>query len=395
MKIVGRIVLLAAAVLALSYFSALQSWAQLDEVEGLNKRIAELSQANKFSQAIPLAQRALSIRESALGPDHPDVATALNTLAELYVAQHRYAEAEPLYRRSLAIQEMALGPNHPNVAQARQQLLQLRLRETTLQRPQELREQQAAATPLPLPPAAASRSPKVGAAPPAPSLNMRSGGTRGGPIPPPSSGSSASSGTAPSALPDFPWPPPAASASYVLPRTIFASRSTVGQVVDAIVSALERTGYAERSFFRTQANGVALVTRIERINDDGTARAESDRWPAALQNPQSSSDLIGFFKGLFYVDRGRYRVIVFILQDLPFSQSTDRVAGPEARAWLREGANILPREVANRPFGDGNCSILIYEFASDGTAVRMVESRMTGRQHLEKAGVLTFLEKSN
>ena len=54
--------------------------------------------------------------EKALGPDHPNVATSLNNLAELYRTQGQYAQAEPLYKRSLAIVEKALGPNHPNVA---------------------------------------------------------------------------------------------------------------------------------------------------------------------------------------------------------------------------------------------------------------------------------------
>jgi hypothetical protein len=34
-----------------------------------------------YADAIPLAQRALAIREKALGPDHPDVATAMMSLA--------------------------------------------------------------------------------------------------------------------------------------------------------------------------------------------------------------------------------------------------------------------------------------------------------------------------
>ena len=97
--------------------------------------------------------------------------------------------------------------------------------------------------------------------------------------------------------------------------------------------------------------------------------------------------MVGFFRGPFYVDPGRYRVIVFVLQDLPFSQSSSRITGEEARAWLRTGANTLPREVAQRPFGDGNCTVLIYEFASDGSAVRVVESGLTGRQHLDKARI--------
>ena len=39
---------------------------------------------------------ALAISEKALGPEHPDVATCLNNLAELYQDQGQHAEAEPL-----------------------------------------------------------------------------------------------------------------------------------------------------------------------------------------------------------------------------------------------------------------------------------------------------------
>ena len=70
----------------------------------------------RYAEAEPLYKRALAIREKALGPDHPDVAKALNNLAVLYQKQGRYAEAEPLYKRALAIREKALGPDHPDVA---------------------------------------------------------------------------------------------------------------------------------------------------------------------------------------------------------------------------------------------------------------------------------------
>ena len=63
-----------------------------------------------------MIKRALAISEKALGPEHPEVATALNNLAVIYRAQGRYAEAEPLYNRALAISEKALGPEHPDVA---------------------------------------------------------------------------------------------------------------------------------------------------------------------------------------------------------------------------------------------------------------------------------------
>ncbi len=67
----------------------------------------------QYAQAEPLYKRSLAIREKALGPDHPDVATSLNNLAELYRAQNQYAQAEPLYKRSLAIREKAFGVSHP------------------------------------------------------------------------------------------------------------------------------------------------------------------------------------------------------------------------------------------------------------------------------------------
>jgi tetratricopeptide (TPR) repeat protein len=61
-------------------------------------------------------ERSLAIRKKVLGAEHPDVATSLNNLAELYKAQGQYAKAEPLCQRALAISEKALGPAHPNTA---------------------------------------------------------------------------------------------------------------------------------------------------------------------------------------------------------------------------------------------------------------------------------------
>jgi tetratricopeptide (TPR) repeat protein len=78
-----------------------------------------------YTQAEPLYQRALTIREKALGLEHPEVAASLNNLAELYRTQGQYEKAEPLYQRALAIREKALGPDHPNVATQLNNLAQL------------------------------------------------------------------------------------------------------------------------------------------------------------------------------------------------------------------------------------------------------------------------------
>jgi CHAT domain-containing protein/Tfp pilus assembly protein PilF len=58
-------------------------------------------------------ERALKIRERVLGPDHPDVAAALNGLGRLYRGRGEYAKAESLFQRALTIQENAFGPEHP------------------------------------------------------------------------------------------------------------------------------------------------------------------------------------------------------------------------------------------------------------------------------------------
>ncbi len=68
----------------------------------------------KYAEAEPLYQRALAIREQALGPTHPDVAKSLNNLsAALSNAKRKYAEAKPLYQRALTIFEEVWDQNIP------------------------------------------------------------------------------------------------------------------------------------------------------------------------------------------------------------------------------------------------------------------------------------------
>ena len=67
----------------------------------------------------PLYERALAIREQALGPTHPDTAMILNSLASYLDNTGDLADraaARPLYERALAIFEQALGPTHPDTA---------------------------------------------------------------------------------------------------------------------------------------------------------------------------------------------------------------------------------------------------------------------------------------
>jgi tetratricopeptide (TPR) repeat protein len=67
------------------------------------------------ARAEGLYKRALAIRETALGANHPDVGQTLNNLALVYLDQGKYSEAEELFKRALAIRETALGANHRDV----------------------------------------------------------------------------------------------------------------------------------------------------------------------------------------------------------------------------------------------------------------------------------------
>ena len=87
-----------------------------DTATSLNNLATLYQYQGKYEQAEPLLQRALTIREKVLGADHSDTASSLNDLAGLYRDQGKYEQAEPLYQRALLIYEQAFGANHPFIA---------------------------------------------------------------------------------------------------------------------------------------------------------------------------------------------------------------------------------------------------------------------------------------
>src|SRR5262245_2835978 len=88
----------------------------LAEASTLQAEAQQLNAKGPYAAAIAGAQRALTIREEFLGPDHPDTADAVDLLGTSYAQSGAYKEAEPLLRRALAIREKALGPEHAKTA---------------------------------------------------------------------------------------------------------------------------------------------------------------------------------------------------------------------------------------------------------------------------------------
>lgn len=84
----------------------------------LNKMGHYLWDRGQYTEAQPLLEQALAMREQVLGAEHPDLAQSLNDIAVLYDQLSMYKRAEALHHRALAIREKVLEPEHPLVAQS-------------------------------------------------------------------------------------------------------------------------------------------------------------------------------------------------------------------------------------------------------------------------------------
>jgi tetratricopeptide (TPR) repeat protein len=355
----------------IAFFGA-EAAAQTEAADAFLAQADNLVKQGKYDGALTAAKEALHAVELAFGTSDPRLVKALKETGRICELMERNDEAEAAYRRALALLERLPAPDLNEVAALKAKLALL------------------AANPR-----------QAGAAPATEAVKSQRSFTERElvapsalPVPAPAASGSARVHGLAQSIPRFPWPPPTPSTSYPFPKTVFNRYSTVGEVSDAVLTALERSGYVERSFFQTGDGGIALVTRLERIASDGSPAAETERWPAGFDdNPASFVD---FVRGLFFAKAGRYRVIVFILQEASFRTSEIPATAEDAEMWLTHGLIKLPPQLASTPFRkDSTCTALIYEFASDGTAVKRVTSSLTGKQHLQKAGLLAVLETPN
>jgi len=202
----------------------------------------------------------------------------------------------------------------------------------------------------------------------------------------------------PVSFPTFPWPPPKASASEVIPRPILLGDSAepidLGAVDRRITEALEKSGYFETSYYAVP-DGFSIVSRLERIRSDGTPMDGPERWFTHDRNMERFS-LSGYLRALFTANPGHYRIVVFIVSPHPFSQADKTVSREEAMNWLHEGVNRLPNHIGEISYSEQySCTALIYEFERSDVqeeARTVVPGRLQGRTHLEKAGLWGALE---
>jgi tetratricopeptide (TPR) repeat protein len=72
---------------------------EVTEAATLAKQVIELYKQGKYKEALPLAKRCVQLREKVFILSDDALRTAINNLAELYMALRKYEDAEPLFQR--------------------------------------------------------------------------------------------------------------------------------------------------------------------------------------------------------------------------------------------------------------------------------------------------------
>jgi CHAT domain-containing protein len=89
-----------------------------EEARKLHEQAVNLYLGGKYREGIPIAERALDIREQALGSEHPDSAASMRNLVQLYRVTGAFSKAEALCKRVLEIRERTAGAEHPDTAES-------------------------------------------------------------------------------------------------------------------------------------------------------------------------------------------------------------------------------------------------------------------------------------
>ena len=90
----------------------------MEKVKALDQHVALFNSQGRYAQAAGYAETAVTVQERLNGPEHPETAIRLYTLAEIYRNLKRFDEAIGLNERALAIREKHLGPESQKTAES-------------------------------------------------------------------------------------------------------------------------------------------------------------------------------------------------------------------------------------------------------------------------------------
>lgn len=203
---------------------------------------------------------------------------------------------------------------------------------------------------------------------------------------------------APVSLPLF-WPPPDASTHHKIPRELLIAVKPAGPIWGSVAARMERAlalnGYSDPGYY-VVPKGFALVSQLERINEDATPFSQNLRWKIKV-DPASivPFSLAAYLKALLGKDAGFFRVIAFVFTPESILTSGTEPPMDEAKFWVGSGGTVLPQGLATQVYGvDMICTALVYEFEipSHGAPARLRKpSNHNGQQHLKATKILQAL----
>jgi len=164
--------------------------------------------------------------------------------------------------------------------------------------------------------------------------------------------------------PAFPFPPPKASTFEAIPKNLLINSNqkvSLGFVIsNKLLPALANAGY-EYSFYCVKDSGISIVTRLEKINPDGTSKGNGERYLTETQSGHFG--IFDYLKSLLIAKPGYYRVIVFIISPYVIVQSNNQITKAQADSFFTAGADRPLARLLSYQFSDKYaCTALIYQF---------------------------------
>jgi HEAT repeat protein len=210
-------------------------------------------------------------------------------------------------------------------------------------------------------------------------------------------------GAGPVVLPPFPWPPwHCYDRRRLVRQALGDDRTQLRKVHQYLLRALERAGFRENRLFQVglyPENGFVLLTRLERVHEDGTPFPNKRRWGGGAEPGLGSFSLVEQLGSLYRDSAGHYRMIAFAVTrdvEVPSSGTAPRVGEIEALfpQGLRD-VTVLPDPVGGIEFAGFHAHVLIYQFErTTAEGSRLVapgegppETPRTAEGHLKAAGV--------
>lgn len=185
--------------------------------------------------------------------------------------------------------------------------------------------------------------------------------------------------------------PPLPSAKDELPATMLVGSGgdTLRDVHGRLMKALAQAGFDGEIGLFHAPGGFMLVTRVERIHEDGTPFVGDERW-SKEKIPLRSLSLVEYLRRLFLEKPGQFRFFAFIVTTAVNPETGGKVSEEMARELPLEGARgDLPETIAARPFAGLRCHVWIYHFEKklgEGAQL-LLPSAHSAHEHLATEGI--------